>query len=331
MRARASRYVWFMVVLLALATAAGCSRGRTDAQIAADVQARIQANAALPNKQITVNANNGVVTLSGAVGSETEREIAANDAAAVEGVRKVVNNLYVAEPAAASTGSSVPSAAPVTRPRAAAPVRAESKPPARVYEDKPQPAASTESAAAVAAPARPVTVSVPEGTVFSVRLIDPLDSATAKPGDSFRATLDAPVVLEDQVVIPQGAEVTGTVVDQASAGRFTGRSALELELTQLSVNGKTYQLNTSHWAKQGSSRGKRTAATVGGGAAIGAIIGGIAGGGKGAAIGAGVGAGAGTGVQAATKGEQVKLASETILQFSLESPVTVTPVSQRIR
>jgi hypothetical protein len=176
-----------------------------------------------------------------------------------------------------------------------------------------------------------VTVTVPEGTVFSVRLVDALDSETAKAGDAFRATLDAPVVLNDEIVIPQGADIEGRVVDQASAGRFKGRSALELELTRLVVNGKSYELNTSHWAKQGSSRGKRTAATVGGGAAIGAIIGGIAGGGKGAAIGAGVGAGAGTGVQAATKGEQVKLASETLLQFSLESPLTVTPQVLRTR
>jgi hypothetical protein len=82
---------------------------------------------------------------------------------------------------------------------------------------------------------------------------------------------------------------------------------------------------------EGSSRGKNTAAKVGGGAALGAIIGGIAGGGKGAAIGAGIGAGAGTGVQTVTKGQQIKLASESVLNFNLEAPLNVTPSATRNR
>jgi len=57
---------------------------------------------------------------------------------------------------------------------------------------------------------------------------------------------------------------------------------------------------------------------------LGAIIGGIAGGGKGAAIGAGAGAGAGTVVQAVTHGQQVKIPSETRLDFTLHDPVNVT-------
>ena len=70
---------------------------------------------------------------------------------------------------------------------------------------------------------------------------------------------------------------------------------------------------------------------IGGGAAAGAVIGAIAGGGKGAAIGAAAGAGAGTGVQALTKGEQIKLPSETLLEFQLKAPLTVTPVSDTVK
>jgi hypothetical protein len=97
------------------------------------------------------------------------------------------------------------------------------------------------------------------------------------------------------------------------------------------VNGKSYDLRSSQWTKAGTSRGKRTAATIGGGSALGAIIGGIAGGGKGAAIGAAVGAGAGTGVQAATKGQQIDLPSETVLSFTLAGPLSVIPSSSRNR
>jgi len=110
-----------------------------------------------------------------------------------------------------------------------------------------------------------------------------------------------------------------------SAGRFAGQSDLVLELTKLSMSGKSYSLQTDRWSKQGSGRGKATAAKVGGGAAVGAILGGIFGGGKGAAIGAAAGAGAGTGVSAATKGQQIILKPETILAFQLQNPITVTP------
>ena len=95
------------------------------------------------------------------------------------------------------------------------------------------------------------------------------------------------------------------------------------------MGGKTYELHTSEFRKEGAGRGKNTAAKVGGGAALGAIIGAIAGGGKGAAIGATVGAGAGTGVQAVTKGQQIKLPTESVLNFQLLSPLTVTPGTVR--
>ena len=56
---------------------------------------------------------------------------------------------------------------------------------------------------------------------------------------------------------------------------------------------------------------------------LGALLGGIFGHGKGAAIGSIAGAGAGTAVQVSTKGQQVKIPSETKLDFTLKDPVTV--------
>jgi hypothetical protein len=95
------------------------------------------------------------------------------------------------------------------------------------------------------------------------------------------------------------------------------------------MNGKSYSIQTDRWSKQGSGRGKATAAKVGGGAAVGAILGGIFGGGKGAAIGAAAGAGAGTGVSAATKGQQIILKPETVLSFQLQNSISVMPGSNR--
>jgi uncharacterized protein YcfJ len=178
-----------------------------------------------------------------------------------------------------------------------------------------------------APPPAPKPVTVESGTTFNIRMIDAVDSARNKPGDSFRATLDSPITIGDQVVIPEGAEVVGRIADLKDAGRFAGQPQVALELSSLSMNGRKYTLHTNQYARVGKSRGTNTAKKVGTGAAIGAVIGGIAGGGKGAAIGAATGAGVGGGVQAASKPEQVRVETEALLSFRLESPITVMPVS----
>jgi len=171
-------------------------------------------------------------------------------------------------------------------------------------------------------------VVVPSGTNIAIRLIDPIDSEKNQSGQSFRATLDSPLADENgNVVVPAGFDVTGRLDEVKSAGRFAGQSDIIMSLTRLSVNGRSYALQTNQYSRKGSSRGKATAAKLGGGAAVGAILGGLLGGGKGAAIGATVGAGAGTGVSAATKGQQIVLPSETVLNFQLQAPVSVIPRS----
>lgn len=158
-----------------------------------------------------------------------------------------------------------------------------------------------------------------------MRLVDSLNSETAVQGQTFHASLDSPLSYEGDVAVPKGADVEGHIVEVKSAGKFAGQSTLVLQLDRISSGGKYYSLQTDQWKKDGSSRGKNTAEKVGAGAGIGAIIGAIAGGGKGAAIGAAAGGGLGGGVQAATKGQQIKLPSETVVNFSLQSPLTVTP------
>ena len=161
-----------------------------------------------------------------------------------------------------------------------------------------------------------------------MRLVDTIDSETSQPGQTFHATLDSPLSFEGDVAIPAGYDVEGHVVDVKSAGKFAGQSLLTLQLDRISVGGKYYNIQTDQYKRQGSSRGKNTAEKVGAGAGIGAIIGAIAGGGKGAAIGAAAGGGLGGGVQAATKGQQIKLPSETVLNFTLQGPLTVVPTTK---
>jgi hypothetical protein len=80
---------------------------------------------------------------------------------------------------------------------------------------------------------------------------------------------------------------------------------------------------TGEYEVTGKSRGASTAKRTVGGAALGSIIGAMAGGGKGAAIGAGAGAGVGAGSEIITKGDQVKLPSETLLEFRLQRDVSI--------
>src|SRR4029079_14694028 len=93
--------------------------------------------------------------------------------------------------------------------------------------------------------------------------------------------------------------------------------------TDIQRGGQKIAVTTDAYTKRGAARGKNTATKDGGGAAFGAIIGAIAGGGKGAAIGGLAGAAAGTGVNAATRGEQTVIQTETLINLQLQSPNTV--------
>lgn len=164
---------------------------------------------------------------------------------------------------------------------------------------------------------------VDAGTHITVQMIDSVDSKNARPGDEFAGTVAEPVVVGDRVVIPKGSEAKTRLVEAKSAGHLKGQSELELELTQVTVRGQSYTVESGPYVAQGKSRGKSSAKRIGGGAGLGALIGAVAGGAKGAAIGAGVGAGAGTAVQEATRGEQVKVPSESKIEFVLKNSVTI--------
>lgn len=347
MKAKMSLVILVAFTLLLGVACNQAKSAKTDAQLASDVQAKIASDPAVQSKQIAVQASGGTVTLSGTANSDAEKVAASNDAGAIEGVKQVLNNLSVQPIAAAAPAEPVPAVQPAPAPvpekkatmskpssaHSSAPAHKVSSAETAEYNDPPQqpaavhPAAASVPAAPVAPPA-PTKVTVPSGTSLSVRLVDALDSERNQNGDTFRATLNAPVSIDDQTVVPEGADIEGRVVTVQSAGHFAGKSLLTIELTKLQYNGHTYSLATSQWTKEGSSRGTNTAKKVGAGAAIGAIIGGIAGGGKGAAIGSVAGAGVGGGAQAATKAQQIKLNSEAVLAFNLQSPITVTAASQ---
>ena len=163
---------------------------------------------------------------------------------------------------------------------------------------------------------------LPSGTVLTVRMVDSVDSERDRVGQTFRASLDEPVVDSGgNTLIPRGADVVVKLVDDQQSGKLAGRTVLTLDLSSVRVNGRDVAIDTQSVTEQSSSRTGRSGKVIGGTAALGAIIGAIAGGGKGAAIGAGAGAGAGTVAEVATKGQRVHIPSETRLTFTLQQPV----------
>ncbi len=287
--------IHIFVLLLVLSFSVSCSRigAPSDDAIATDIKAKMFSEPALKSAAIDVSSKGGEVTLAGQVPDDAARLAAYKIATQTKGVIKVNDQMSVVtaqvapEPVALAP---TPVAKPATRPKPAAK-------PVKKAEASAAPASQPAAPAAMAAPAA---------------------------GEVFKASLDAPIVVDSRVIVPAGADAYLKLVSASSAGRIAGRSELSLELSSIVFQGKTYNLVSSDVKQSGASRGKRSAATIGGGAALGALIGAVAGGGKGAAIGAAVGGGAGTGVQVFTKGQQVKIPSETRLDFTLQQPLEIT-------
>ena len=164
---------------------------------------------------------------------------------------------------------------------------------------------------------------IPTGSSLLVRLIDSIDSESDAVGQVFTARLAEPLMVESIEVAPRGSDIRGRIVEVRGAGRVSGSAELQLELSQIVVNGIPYALTTAEYAEVGEGRGEETATRVGTAAGLGAIIGLIAGGGKGAAIGAGVGAGAAGAVQVMTKGEKLYIPAETLLGFTLSQNLII--------
>ncbi|MGZ4814810.1 MAG: hypothetical protein ACXVZV_05355, partial [Terriglobales bacterium] len=157
------------------------------------------------------------------------------------------------------------------------------------------------------AAAKPVAVVVPAGTAITVRTQTALSSGKNQSGDTFSATLADPITVDGRELVPAGAQAEGTVAEAKAKGKIKGAATLRLELTRLTVNGTAYPIQTSMAGFASKGKGKRTAVTTGGGAALGALIGGLAGGGKGAAIGALAGGGAGFAGGTLTGNKQIEL------------------------
>jgi hypothetical protein len=167
------------------------------------------------------------------------------------------------------------------------------------------------------------SMTVPSGTLVSVRLQQSVSSASARSGEEFAAVLDEPLVAGGKIVAPRGATVTGRVVAARQSGHMHKSGYLRLALVAVDVNGKAVPLHTTSVFAMGGAHKNRNLALIGGGAGLGALVGAIAGGGKGALIGSAVGAGAGTAGAYATGKKEVAFGAERRLTFRLTEPFSL--------
>jgi hypothetical protein len=284
---------WVLLLILGLVA---CSKGPTDDEITKAIQASYYADPEVKDEKVAIDVKNGEVTLSGGVSSDAAHLQAYKLASQTAGVKKVNDQMQVGVTRAAR--------APMP---AAGPPKEEAKAEAVKEEAPPQP--------------REVTVAA--GTAIRVQTIDAISSKTSQAGHTYLASLAAPIVVGDSVVVHKGADVSLQVVSAKSAGKIKGSSELTLALASLSYEGNSYPLASSSVQQAGKSRGKQTATRAGVAAGLGALIGGLAGGGKGAAIGAGIGGGGAMAYQALTHGQEVNVPPETLLDFTLAQPVTI--------
>jgi hypothetical protein len=159
-------------------------------------------------------------------------------------------------------------------------------------------------------------VVIPRGTSFRVRTIDFIDVDSTQAGAKFRGSLDDPIMMGGDVIVPRGVDVTLVASRVQQGGKMKGSDLIELRVTSISVRGRHYQIVSTPSETKSGGEGKKTTAKILGGAGLGAMIGGLAGGGKGAGIGALIGGAGGT-IFSATSQPHLKIPAESRIEFQL--------------
>jgi hypothetical protein len=315
---------------------------RTDSQIEMDVVHAIDASPVLKNDMITEATIQGEVTLSGTVSAASSRELAESIASHVPGVTKVHNNLKVGNPqnppAAQDMAESQPGDAGASQP--AAPSDADDQVRAAIRAEvqsqiQAQRQARGQDSTSSMPPPRPVyeapkgPVTIPQGTLLKLRTSEPVGSKHAKAGTPVQFMVIQDVAVGGVLAIPRGATVHGVVSEVKQSGELTGSPVLALKLTSLDLGGQSYSLDTGQFKVKGPGKGERSANNMVGGTVMGTIIGCAVRGPLGCGVGAGAGLAAGTAASAATPGPHVWIPSEALVEFHLNTPLTVNPVSAK--
>lgn len=344
------------------AASAASTQQTADATVQYNVMVAVKQDSNLQDQKISAAADEGIVTLTGTVQTQSQRQQAETDASKVPGVSGIINHLEVE-----NSGSAAPDAGLAAQASAnqLSPDNEENQdqaqsqqqnestvPPPPPDETQPQQPEQPQEPYGAAPPPPPgygappqqayepprqvpyyntptQPVIVPPGTLLRVRLDQPLDTAHLQSGAVFQATNAVDVFEHGILAIPRGAALTGQVVEAKEGGKLGGSAILRLQLTSVNLAGTVFPLATDVWSSRGPNKAGYTASNTAGGAILGALIGGLVGRGAGAAVGAGVGAVGGLAASSATNGPRVYLPVEAQVDFHLTTAATVQPVSWR--
>jgi hypothetical protein len=160
---------------------------------------------------------------------------------------------------------------------------------------------------------------VPTGTELTVRLEEPLSSATATEEDRFIASVDRPVRVGGDVIVPAGSELRGIIRRSQPAERPQRAGRLELEFDALYVDGRRVDVRTSVVALEDEEAANNTKRKAGIGAVLGGVVGGLLKGRTGALVGVLLGGGA----IVAQRGQDVELPEGTLLTVRLERDLSL--------
>ena len=159
----------------------------------------------------------------------------------------------------------------------------------------------------------PEPVLLPAGTELLIRTKQILDTDYIRTGNIFTAELAADITQDGRVILPKGSHVEGYVYSSTRAKNIGQKAHIAIEIKSISHQNIWFPVRTNHLGFVGGNddTGKKTGA----GAAIGGILNGFEGAVKGAAI--------GLGISALTRGKQVHLPEESLLEFYLQEPAEV--------
>jgi hypothetical protein len=299
--------------LIALALLAGCKNKEQQALDQAKAQA---ASTNTPQKISYVDANGNTVTTTVQPPAAGQAQLIATSIAPPPAGPKPHETDPVITPLTASSNDQ--SAQSGTAPSGGVMTADNGNAAMQPQGTGPQPAATTPSQ-----PPAPVQLTVPAGTELAIRINQHISVKTSRAGDSFSGEVVEPVSENGTVVVPRNTPVSGRVVASHRRGHFKGRSILELRLTEMTLNGNQYALDTHNHVQTKKGKGKRTAGFIGGMTGAGMLIGGIATGGVGLAIGGAAGAGAGTLLAGATGNRDISIPAESIVHFRLADQLVV--------
>ena len=170
-----------------------------------------------------------------------------------------------------------------------------------------------------------VELEIAADSVIGLQVDTAVSTRTARVEDTVEARVTRDVLVADQVAVPAGTRMLGSVVLVEKGGKLRDAARLGVRFHTLVLDdGLQVPVVTETIYREGRSRGSDSIAKIGGAAVGGAILGAIFGGGRGAAIGGSIGAAGGT-AAALNNGEAepAGLPPGTRLTVRLSRPVAV--------